>query len=95
VCTATEAAAWGSGAFISAGVHGKLKRELITEACYRTASLTAMIVWILIGAYCFTSVYTGTGAHELMEKLLLSIPGGRWAIIGHDSGGSSSSWGAS
>jgi len=82
VCTATEAAALGVlGAFISAAVYGKLKRELITEACYRTASLTAMIVWILIGAYCFTSVYTGTGAHELMEKLLLSIPGGRWAIM--------------
>jgi len=51
------------GAFLSAAIIGKLSRELIKEACYRTASLTAMIVWILIGAYCFTSVYTGTGAH--------------------------------
>jgi len=38
-------------------------------------------VWILIGAYCFTSVYTGTGAHELMEHILLSIPGGKYAIL--------------
>jgi len=68
VCTATEAAALGVlGALISAGVHGKLTWALLKESCYRTASLTAMIVWILIGAYCFTSVYTGTGAHELLE----------------------------
>lgn len=82
VCTATEAAALGVlGAIISAAVYGKFTRFLIKEACYRTANLTAMIIWILIGAYCFTSVYTGTGAHELMEKILLSIPGGRYAIL--------------
>lgn len=82
VCTATEAAALGClGAFISAAVYCKLNWTLVKEACYRTANLTAMIIWILIGAYCFTSVYTGTGAHELMEKLLLSIPGGRYAIL--------------
>ena len=82
VCTATEAAALGVlGAFISAAIYGRLTWTLVKESCYRTASLTAMIVWILIGAYCFTSVYTGTGAHELMESLLLSIPGGRWAIM--------------
>lgn len=82
VCTATEAAALGVlGAVISAAVYRKLTWVLIKEACYRTANLTAMIIWILIGAYCFTSVYTGTGAHELMEKLLLSIPGGKYAIL--------------
>jgi tripartite ATP-independent transporter DctM subunit len=82
VCTATEAATLGAvGSVISATVYRKLKWDLIREACYRTANLTGMIIWILIGAYCFTAVYTGTGAHELMEKLLLSIPGGRYAIL--------------
>ncbi len=82
VCTATEAAALGClGSIFSAAVYRKLNWTLIKETCYRTASLTAMIIWILIGAYCFTSVYTGTGAHELMEHILLSIPGGKWAIL--------------
>lgn len=82
VCTPTEAAALGVlGAALSSAVYRKLNWVLIREACHRTASLTTMIIWILIGAYCFTSVYTGTGAHELMEKLLLSIPGGRYAIL--------------
>ncbi len=82
VCTATEAATLGVfGALISAAVHRKLTWTLVKESCYKTATLTAMIVWILIGAYCFTSVYTGTGAHQLMEHLLLSIPGGRYVIL--------------
>jgi tripartite ATP-independent transporter DctM subunit len=82
VCTATEAAALGClGSIFSAVVYRKLSWTLIKETCYRTAALTAMIIWILIGAYCFTSVYTGTGAHELMEHILLSIPGGKWAIL--------------
>ena len=82
VCTATEAAALGClGSIFSAVVYRKLNWTLIKETCYRTAALTAMIIWILIGAYCFTSVYTGTGAHELMEHILLSIPGGKWAIL--------------
>jgi tripartite ATP-independent transporter DctM subunit len=82
VCTPTESATLGVlGALISAALYRKLKWTLIKEACFRSASLTTMIIWILMGAYCFTSVYTGTGAHELMEHLLLSIPGGRYVVL--------------
>jgi len=82
VCTATEASALGCvGAIISAVVYRKLNWTLIKESCFRTAALTALIIWILIGAYAFTAVYTGTGAHVLMEHIMMSIPGGRWAIL--------------
>jgi len=82
IATPTEAAAMGCfGSIISACVYRRMTGTLIKEACYKTASLSAMIVWILIGAYCFTSLYTGTGAHELMEHFLLSIPGGRYATL--------------
>jgi tripartite ATP-independent transporter DctM subunit len=82
ICTATEASALGCvGALISAVVYRKMSWTLIKEACFRTAALTALIVWILIGAYAFTAVYTGTGAHVLMEHIMMSIPGGKWAIL--------------
>jgi tripartite ATP-independent transporter DctM subunit len=82
VCTATEASALGCvGAIISAVVYRKLNWTMIKESCFRTAALTALIIWILIGAYGFTAVYTGTGAHVLMEHIMMSIPGGRWAIL--------------
>ena len=51
VCTPTESATLGVlGALISAAVYRKLKWTLIKEACFRTASLTTMIIWILIGS---------------------------------------------
>lgn len=82
ICTATEAAALGClGALISAAIHRKLHWDLLKEASFRAAALTALIVWILIGAYGFTAVYTGTGAHELMEHIMMSIPGGKWVIL--------------
>ena len=82
ICTATEASALGCvGAIISAVVYRKLNWTLIKESCFRTAALTALIIWILIAAYGFTAVYTGTGAHVLMEHIMMSIPGGRWAIL--------------
>jgi len=82
VCTVTEAAAIGCfGALLSAGIYGKLNKDLIKMSCIRTGKFAAMVIWILLGAYCFTAVYTGTGAHQLMEHILLSIPGGKYAVL--------------
>ncbi len=82
VCTPSEAAAVGVlGAVISAIVYHRLSLTLIKEATYRTASLAGMIIWILMGAYCFTAIYQASGASELLEGMLLAIPGGRYAIL--------------
>ncbi len=82
VCTPSEAAAMGVlGGVLSAAVYRRLNWSLIKEACYRTAGLTGMIIWILAGAYCFTSLYTATGISDLLKNLLLEIPGGRYAVL--------------
>jgi len=82
VVTPSEAAAVGVlGAAISAVVYRRFSLTLIKEATFRTASLAGMIIWILMGAYCFTAIYQASGAKDLMETLLLAIPGGRWGIL--------------
>ncbi|MBN1103372.1 MAG: TRAP transporter large permease subunit [Deltaproteobacteria bacterium] len=82
VCTPSEAAALGVlGAIVSAAVYRKLNWELIRESVLRTARLTGMIIWILIGAYCFTAIYQGSGAGSLLTRLMMEIPGGRYAIL--------------
>lgn len=82
ICTPSEAAAIGVlGAVISAGVYRRLNWNLIKEACYRTAGLTGMIIWILAGAYCFSALYTATGISNVLHEMLLSIPGGPYAIL--------------
>jgi tripartite ATP-independent transporter DctM subunit len=82
VCTPSEAAALGVlGAFVSAAVYGKLKWDLIRESVYRTAKLSGMIIWILIGAYCFTAIYQASGAGNLLSQMMMAMPGGRYVIL--------------
>jgi len=80
--TPTEAAAMGVlGALISAAVYRQLSWQMIKDAALRTLSLTGMIMWILFGAYCFSSAYHGMGAGDLVVHLMTYIPGGKWGTI--------------
>jgi tripartite ATP-independent transporter DctM subunit len=82
VCTPSEAAALGVlGAVISAVVYRKLSWDLLKESVFRTAKLSGMIIWILIGAYCFTAIYQASGAGDLLTRLMMSIPGGRYVVL--------------
>jgi len=82
IATPTEAAAIGAlGSIISAAVYQRLKWPMFKEACYKTFSLTVMVTWIYYGALCFTSLYVAIGAIDLVESILLAVPGGRWGVI--------------
>lgn len=82
ITTPTEAAAMGVlGAIISGLVYRTLTWSLVKQACLRTFRLTGMIMWILFGAYCFSSAYHGMGAPHLISDLMQYIPGGRWGSI--------------
>jgi TRAP-type mannitol/chloroaromatic compound transport system permease large subunit len=54
---------------------------VIREAALGTFRLTGMIMWILFGAYCFSSAYHGMGAPNLINDLMQYIPGGPWGTI--------------
>ena len=82
ITTPTEAAAMGVlGSLISALVYRTLSWEVMKQAATRTLRLTGMIMWILFGAYCFSSAYHSMGAAELMHELMMLIPGGRWGCM--------------
>jgi len=82
ITTPTEAAAMGVlGAAISGLVYRKLTWEVVRDAAIRTFRLTGMIMWILFGAYCFSSAYHGMGAPQLINDLMKYIPGGPWGTI--------------
>jgi len=77
IATPTEAAAVGAiGAMILAMVHGKLDIKTLREVVTSTASITAMVFMILIGASLFSLVFRGFGGDELIAELLHSLPGG-------------------
>ncbi|MBT7887888.1 MAG: TRAP transporter large permease subunit, partial [Deltaproteobacteria bacterium] len=82
ITTPTEAAAMGvAGALFSGIFYKTLTWAMVRAACDRTLKLTGMIMWILIGAYCFTSAYHAMGAPELIHNMMQYIPGGRWGTI--------------
>ena len=82
VTTPTEAASIGVlGALISALINKKLRFRLVKEAATRSLNLTAMIVWIIFGATCFSVAFQSMGATQVIINLMQYVPAGRWGVI--------------
>ena len=80
--TPSEASAMGAfGSVICAAVYGRLSWQVLQEAAYRTLRFTAMVMWIVFGATCFGTVYTGLGAVELIKQTMATLPLGPWGIL--------------
>jgi len=74
IASPTEAAAIGAaGAIVSAAVHRKLNWQLLKEAGYRTMAVNGMIMWILFGAFCFSSIFFQTGGPQLVRDVLIGL----------------------
>jgi tripartite ATP-independent transporter DctM subunit len=67
VVTPTESAAMGaSGSLVCCILLGKFTLEKMKKALLRTMNLTVMVMWIIFGATCFSSIYTVGGASQFM-----------------------------
>ncbi len=74
IASPTEAAAVGAaGALISAAVNRRLNLQMLMDSCFRTMAINGMIMWILFGASCFTSIFFRTGGQELISDMMLGI----------------------
>ncbi|WP_442581495.1 TRAP transporter large permease [Mesorhizobium sp. ASY16-5R] len=77
LATPTEAGAMGVvGAMLLAWFNGRLKWKLIYQGMDSTMRLTAMVVWILLGARVFSLVFQGVGGGHWLEEMLTGLPGG-------------------
>jgi tripartite ATP-independent transporter DctM subunit len=77
LATPTEAGAMGVvGGFILAWLNRRLSWALVYQGMSSTMRITAMVVFILIGARVFSLVFQGVGGKEWIEHLLTSLPGG-------------------
>ncbi len=75
--TPTEAGAMGVvGAMLLAWFNGRLKWKITWEGMVATMRLTAMVVFILLGARVFSLVFQGVGGGHWIEHLLSHLPGG-------------------
>jgi len=82
LATPTEAGAMGTvGAMILAAAHGRLTLPLLWQGVETTMRITAMVVFILIGATVFSLVFAGMDGAHWIEGLLQSLPGGTTGFL--------------
>jgi len=74
ITAVTEAAAAGAaGAIVCVAIKRKLSWTLVREACYRTFTVSCMVMWIIFGAKMFSSVFITVGTARLIEEGLMGL----------------------
>jgi tripartite ATP-independent transporter DctM subunit len=82
VATPTESASLGAlGAMILALMYGKLSYGLVRDASLETVKTTSMVFAILIGATAFSMVFIYSGADEIVEAFMTTLPGEKWGFL--------------
>jgi tripartite ATP-independent transporter DctM subunit len=82
LATPTEAGAMGVvGAIALAALQRTLTWPLLYQGMASTMRITAMVVYILIGARVFSLVFQGVGGKIWIEDLLTSLPGGQVGFL--------------
>ena len=82
LATPTEAGALGVvGALLLAAFNRRLNWTLLYQGMSSTMRLTAMVVFILLGARVFSLIFQGVGGKVWIEGLLTSLPGGQIGFL--------------
>jgi len=82
IATPTESASLGAlGGMILAAMYGKLSYRLVKEASLETVKTTSMVFAILIGATAFSMVFIYSGADEIVEAFMTTLPGEKWGFL--------------
>lgn len=80
--TPTEAAACGAlGAFLLAAAHRRIDLPVLREALYRTLSVTAMIMLIVVGGSMFSGVFYASGGMQSVQYILSEFGLAGWPTI--------------
>ena len=76
LATPTEAGAMGAvGAIVLAMAHRRYDNKMMWQAMTSTMRITAMVVFILIGATVFSLVFQGVNGGRWIEHILSDLPG--------------------
>ncbi len=82
LATPTEAGAMGAvGAILLSMLNGSFSWKLLREAMGNAMRITAMVIYILIGATVFSLVFQGVDGSHWVEGLLTDLPGGQIGFL--------------
>lgn len=80
VAPPTEAAAVGCLASILLAIaYGKFSFGLLKHASLETLRVSAFVVMIAALCYAFVGVFMSAGSGEVVSRVILAVPGGKWA----------------
>jgi tripartite ATP-independent transporter DctM subunit len=75
LATPSEAAAMGSlGSIILAIVYRAFTFQKLKESVFLTARTSAMVCWLFVGSYIFSSVFGYLGGQSVVEEFVKSLP---------------------
>ncbi len=75
LATPSEAAAMGSlGSVILAIAYRAFSWQKLKESVFLTARTSAMVCWLFVGSYIFSSVFGYLGGQQLVEEFFKSLP---------------------
>jgi tripartite ATP-independent transporter DctM subunit len=82
IFTPTEAAGFGAiGAMIIAAINRQLSIRNLYEGLKLSFKVTSMIMWLVIGGGCYSTLITCTGTAGLVSSFLAGIPFGVYGVI--------------
>jgi tripartite ATP-independent transporter DctM subunit len=74
LATPTEAAAVGSaGGLLLAAAYRSLTWDRLKESVYLTVRTSAMVCWLFVGSWTFSSVFSYLGGEQLIEEFVLGM----------------------
>jgi tripartite ATP-independent transporter DctM subunit len=74
LATPSEAAAMGSlGALVLAAGYRSLNWQRLKESVFLTARTSAMVCWLFVGSFLFSSVFGFLGGQQVVEQFVLSL----------------------
>ncbi len=74
LATPTEAAAVGaSGSLLLAFSYGALNWRMLKESVYLTMRTSAMVCWLFVGSWTFSSVFSYLGGHDIIQQFVIAL----------------------
>lgn len=74
LATPSEAAAMGAlGGILLAAIYRALTWQRLRESVYLTMRTTAMVCWLFVGSYTFSSVFSYLGGEHLVSEFVTSL----------------------
>ncbi len=74
LATPSEAAGIGAlGSIVLAALYRSLTYTMVRDSVYLTARATAMVCWLFVGSWTFSSVFAYLGGQAVVEQFFLSL----------------------